>query len=148
METRLDQFLSSHKVLNLAYTSNSIPQSCALWYVHDSGFHLYFLSSTSTLHGSTLQDGAPVAFTINQDDQEWDKITGVQGRGYVQLVDESAHDDAWGRYITKYPFTLLQFPALDQALKKTKLWVIKPSWYRLIDNSITFGHKEEIHFDT
>jgi uncharacterized protein YhbP (UPF0306 family) len=120
------------------------PQVCAVWYVHNIQLDLYFLTSLTTLHGRTLERGGEIAFTINQDDQDWRLIRGLQGRGNVSMLENPKElQDYWELYCKKYPFVRDQFTDLVVALQKTKLWKISPTWLRLIDNSIEFGHKEE-----
>lgn len=143
LKTNLYDILSNHNVINLAYTDESnTPQCCALWYAADNKLSIYYLSELSTLHGSSLQDGGKVAFTINRDDQSWQEIVGIQGKGVVELLGKNRH--AWEIYTSKYPFVLEQFPELQSALNSTQLWSITPTWFRLIDNRVEFGHKQEI----
>ncbi|MHA2501645.1 MAG: pyridoxamine 5'-phosphate oxidase family protein [Candidatus Kariarchaeaceae archaeon] len=144
MKSRLNDFLETHNAINLAYTDeNGRPQASALWYVSDTSFQIYYLSSLTTLHGRSLKNGGQVAFTINQDKQEWDKIRGIQGRGTVRLLEGDEHKEFWRLYTEKFPFVTEQFSELGTALEKTKAWVITPHWLRLIDNTIGFAHKEE-----
>jgi len=137
--------LSTHRVVNLAYTDKSgSPQSCALWYASDN-LRLYYLSSLSTQHGKSLQDGGKIAFTINRDDQNWQEIQGIQGQGFVRPIGRNSI--AWQVYIQKFPFVTDQFSDLNEALQNTQIWEINPTWIRYIDNSISFGHKEELDLD-
>ncbi len=137
---KFDEFLKNHKVLNMGYMYRGFPQSCALWYAHDSDLNLYYLSAETTKHGS-LHRGSAVSFTINKDDQDWQQIRGIQGTGMLFPTSDKQH---WEVYTQKFPFVLEEFPDLDTALQKSKLWIIRPNWIRLIDNTIAFGHKEEI----
>lgn len=121
---------------------NGEVNSCALWFAHDDN-GIYYLSSLSTQHGEALCNGGQVAFTINRDDQFWKDIVGLQGRGKVNLVDENEIQNAWETYVSKYSFVAEQFPEIEQAIEKTKLWKLTPTWIRLIDNRVAFGHHEE-----
>lgn len=144
---RLDNFLSHHKVLTLSYLKHNNPGACALWYAHDTDFNIYYLSSLSTRHGETLQEGGNVAITIQKDQQQWNEIRGIQSTGYTKLVNSSDVDHGWKVYSNKFPFIKKQIKEIHSALEPTKLWVYRPEWLRLIDNSIKFGYKEEITFD-
>lgn len=141
----LEDLLSSHRVLNLAYCDVDGPGACALWYAHDSELNLYFLSSTSTRHGNVLQYNPEVAFTIQRDKQDWQSIIGLQGRGKV--FNCKGDQLGWQVYTQKFSFVLQQFEDLQSALEKTELWKITPSWIRRIDNTVSFGFKEEINIE-
>ena len=137
-------FLSKHNVLNLAYADAQSIGACALWFAADEACTCYFLSSLTTRHGAALAVGADVAFTVQKDEQDWRAIQGVQGRGWCGLVADEARAQTWATYIARFPFVAQQFPDLEAALTKTRLWQIKPIWLRLIDNTKAFGHKDEL----
>jgi uncharacterized protein YhbP (UPF0306 family) len=149
----IQNFLTYHKVLNLAYISKSkenhthhsmYPRSCALWYVHDTDLNFYYLSEEKTHHGSALKNGGKVSFTINEDNQNWMAIKGIQGTGYANIISENQYEKIWEWYTRKFEFVTKQFFNLDEALKVVKIWKVIPNWLRYIDNSIKFGFKEEI----
>jgi len=143
VNARVVEFLNSHRVINLAYADlEGKIQCCALWYAADAQLNLYVLSSLSTQHGKALQSGGEIAFTINKDQQHWKSITGVQGRGRIRLLDADHH--AFDTYAAKFSFILEQFSGLEAALEETRIWKIRPTWVRLIDNSLGFGHKDEL----
>jgi uncharacterized protein len=144
LRSRVIAFLAQHNVLNLAYANPQGVGACALWFAADEACTCYFLSSLTTRHGAALALGGEVAFTVQKDEQDWRAIQGVQGRGWCGLVDDEARSQAWATYIARFPFVTQQFTDLEAALKKTRLWCIKPSWLRLIDNTRGFGHKDEL----
>lgn len=144
LSQRLYTFLLSHNVLTLAYHDGTTPGACALWFAADRELQFFFLSSLNTRHGRALAEGSTVAFTIHKDEQDWRTIQGVQGRGYCSLVPAKEHKRAWQSYTDRFPFIKQQFSAISAALSRTSLWSIRPTWLRLIDNSVAFGHKEEL----
>ncbi len=131
-------------MLNLAYADAQNIGACALWFAADEACTCYFLSSLTTRHGAALAGGADVAFTVQKDEQDWRAIQGVQGRGWCALVTDEARAQAWATYTARFSFIAQQFPDLEATLKKTRLWQIKPTWLRLIDNTKAFGHKDEL----
>jgi hypothetical protein len=140
-------FLSGHNVLTLAYadvTHQNGVGACALWFAVDEACTCYFLSTATTRHGAALAAGGSVSFTVQKDEQDWRAIQGVQGRGWCNLVAEEEQPRAWAIYTARFPFVAQQFPSLTAALTKTRLWQIKPTWLRLIDNTKGFAHKDEI----
>jgi uncharacterized protein YhbP (UPF0306 family) len=137
-------FLSKHHVLNLAYADGPTVGACALWFAVDEACVCYFLSSLTTRHGAALANGSQIAFTVQKDEQDWRAIQGVQGRGWCEVVPDAAHALAWAIYTARFPFVTQQFPDLQAALTKTQLWRITPAWLRLVDNTLGFGHKDEL----
>ena len=79
-------------------------------------------------------------------------IQGLQGSGQVSEVASSDRDKILADYIKKYVFLddLLQNPKDDQEKKIAEqfssigLYVYKPNFFRIIDNSISFGFKQEL----
>lgn len=141
METGLERirdFLEKHKVLNIGYVESGVPQVCAVWFSSKVGenISLHFVSAPTSRHGGEFMNRADVAFTINKDDQMWDSIQGIQGRGVVKPSDEP-----FTKFTSRYPFA--------EALLSDdfKLFVLEVSWIRIIDNTVKFGHKEEFYLE-
>lgn len=137
-------FLLLHKVMTIAFTDTAGPGACALWFTPSPDLELFFLSSPRTRHGMALASGGHVAFTIQKDDQSWQCIQGVQGTGYCAPVPDMQMDNAWQTYSARFPFVLQQFGTIAVALASVTLWSVKPTWFRLIDNTKGFGHKDEV----
>jgi uncharacterized protein YhbP (UPF0306 family) len=141
-------FLARHNVLNLAYHDEQGMGACAVWFAVTGDLTCYFLSALSTRHGKALANGAEVAFTVQQDEQHWRSIQGVQGTGWCQRVPTEQRDAAWQAYSSRFPFVLEPFRSIAAALDAVTLWSITPRWLRLIDNTKGFGHKDELVLDT
>lgn len=163
-------FLRRHRTVTLAYADQLGPQACAVLYAcarpdptqaHPQAADaaraasqlaapgLYFVSALSTRHGAAFDTGtaagAPVAFTVQDDAQEWAHLTGLQGRGAVHKLAGSQRDQAFDRYLTAYPF-IGGSSTLRDALRRTEIWHLTPHWLRLVDNSQGFGAKREHTF--
>ncbi|MGW7639028.1 pyridoxamine 5'-phosphate oxidase [Streptomyces decoyicus] len=108
-----------------------------------AGPALYFVTATTTRHGRALAEpGARVAFTAQQDGQEWSALTGLQGRGGCRVLAGGERAAGWRIYLERFPFVAAS-DRLRAALERTELWELRPDWLRLIDNGRGFGHKEE-----
>ncbi|WP_326619287.1 pyridoxamine 5'-phosphate oxidase [Streptomyces decoyicus] len=108
-----------------------------------AGPALYFVTATTTRHGRALaKSGARVAFTAQQDGQEWSALTGLQGRGRCRVLAGAERAAGWRIYLERFPFVAAS-DRLRAALERTELWELRPNWLRLIDNGQGFGHKEE-----
>ncbi|HWE89046.1 MAG TPA: pyridoxamine 5'-phosphate oxidase family protein [Pseudonocardiaceae bacterium] len=146
MPAAIRQSLASYTTMTLAYVDESGPGACAVLYAPATGPRpaLVFVTSTSTRHGRALQDQSPaqVAFTAQQDGQEWSDLTGVQGRGRCQRLEGDDRNAAWDIYSARFPFVVAD-ATLVAAMERTAMWAVAPTWLRLINNRTGFGHKDE-----
>ncbi|NVI87161.1 pyridoxamine 5'-phosphate oxidase family protein [Actinomadura sp. BRA 177] len=137
--------LDACTVLNLAYVDEDGPQVCAVFYAPTRDGDMVFVSSRSTRHGRALAsdpDGVPVAFTVQDDDQSWRTLRGVQGRGVCRRLTGTDLDGAQAAYAARFPF-VADDAQLARALAAADHWCVRPTWLRAIDNSRGFGHKTE-----
>ncbi|MCG3150567.1 MAG: hypothetical protein PCFJNLEI_04054 [Verrucomicrobiae bacterium] len=144
LQNRLFHFLRAQQVLTLAVMeTEDCPYAAALFYAVDDGLRFYVLTDPATNHGRAMLRQPAVAGTVHLDRQVWHEIQGVQFRGVCrQLVDER-RAQAWTIYTARFPFLLQPNVILTRALANTALWCIEPTWIRLIDSRLGFGHKDE-----
>jgi uncharacterized protein YhbP (UPF0306 family) len=136
-------YISSHQVMTLATSGADGVWAAAVFYASD-GFDFIFLSASHTRHGVNLAANKRVAATIQDDDQDWSTIRGIQLEGSVFRLEGKPRGEAIAHYRKKFPFVGEPTAALQAALRKV-------SWYRLettrlffIDNRRGFGHRDEI----
>ncbi|MEV5413121.1 pyridoxamine 5'-phosphate oxidase family protein [Thermopolyspora sp. NPDC052614] len=138
--------LAACTVLTLAYVDeHGAPAACAVFYALTPDGSPIFVSSSSTRHGRTLSavpGGTPVAFTAQADDQTWQTLRGVQGRGICHRLTGDELSTAQAAYIARFPFITAD-DHLTHALAAADHYRITPTWLRLIDNSRGFAHKTE-----
>ncbi len=147
---RLAAFLAAHTTLTLATVgSDGAPAAAAVFYAHDDALNLYFLSEERTRHGQNLLANGRVAGTIQADGQDWRAIRGVQLTGRAAPVTGSELAHAVAVYGRKYAFVAALLAGaggpgvLAGPLAQARFWVLRPEWFRLIDNTVRFGFKEE-----
>jgi hypothetical protein len=143
-------FLAAHTTLTLATVdSTGAPAAAAVFYAHDALLNLYFLSEEKTQHGQNILANGMVAATIQADGQEWRAIRGLQLRGQATLVPAGQLPHAIAIYGRKFSFVAALLagdggpPILTGPLSRARFWQLKPTWLRLIDNTVHFGHKIE-----
>lgn len=151
LRARVAAFLTEHTTVTLATAGpDGAPAAAAVFYAHDADLNLYFLSEERTRHGQNLLASPVVAGAIQADGQDWRAIRGLQLRGQAALVSGAALAHAAAIYGRKYVFVgaLLagaQGPGvLAGPLARARFWVLRPAWFRLIDNTVRFGFKEEL----
>jgi len=132
--------------MTLATGGDQGPWAAAVFYVHE-GWALYFLSAQSSRHCRNIAQSPRVSATIQEDYADWREIKGVQLEGIATRLTGDEEKRIRDLYAAKYPF--LRSPAETPAAIANAM--AKVSWYRVaperayfIDNSVAFGHREEI----
>ena len=146
LAARVRQHLQTHHVATLASSGPDGVWAAAVFYVHDD-WDLYFLSSAGSRHCTNLAHSAQVAVTIQADYADWPGIKGVQMEGMVSELGGNALTRARQLYGQKFPVVgqLAQAPAaIVRALTKVAWYRIAPRRLLYIDNSLGFGHREEL----
>jgi hypothetical protein len=151
LRSRIARFLETHTTLTLATVGDGcLPAAAAVFYAHDADLNLYFLSEERTRHGRNLTVTSRVAGTIQADGQDWRSIQGLQVRGVASIVLASGMAHAATVYGRKFAFVgaLLasreSLGLLAGPLVRARFWVLRPTWFRLVDNTVSFGYKEEL----
>ncbi len=139
-------YLASHHVATLATSDDESPWASAVFYVN-SGYELFFLSAPATRHCANLARNSRVAATVQEDYDDWPKIKGVQLEGTARELAGAEEAAARKLYGEKYAIVgkLAQAPAfIVKALAKVRWYKITPTRAYFIDNSVGFGHRDEI----
>jgi uncharacterized protein YhbP (UPF0306 family) len=154
LRSRIAGFLELHTTLTLATVGDDgLPAAAAVFYAHDAGLNLYFLSEERTRHDRNLVATPQVAGTIHADGQDWRSIRGLQIRGAASRVPASGIAHAAAVYGRKFAFVGVLLAGggapgvLAGALAQARFWVLRPTWLRLVDNTVSFGFKEELTLD-
>jgi uncharacterized protein YhbP (UPF0306 family) len=134
--------LAAHTTLTLAFADAEGPGACAVLYACAPDGSLVLVTARTTRHGGALAADGSAAFTAQADGQDWLSLTGIQGRGQCVLLTGDQREAGWAAYVARFPFVGAD-PRLGEALRRTDLWALRPTWLRLIDNGRGFGHKQE-----
>ncbi len=142
------RFLRGHSTLTLATLNPAGGTAAAdLYYVADGALNFYFLSESRSRHAENVATNSQVAATIHAQAWDWQEIKGVQLEGVCQAVmAPAARAAALALYGRKFSSLLSPTGAgklLITALTRHTVYRISPHWIRWLDNSMTFGYKEE-----
>lgn len=139
-QQRFHDFLARHSTLSLAtLNAEGRPESAPLFFAADEG-SLIWISGTHSRHSRNAAARAQAAVTIHNQVWDWHEIAGVQMEGEVTIVPAGpARDRAWQVYRAKFPFV----DEFQENVSTSEFYRFTPSWVRLIDNSVSFGYKEE-----
>lgn len=141
---RVQAYLAAHHVMTLSTAGEAGPWAAAVFYAHED-WALYFLSAATSRHGRDLARTARVAAAIQEDTSDWREIKGVQLEGIATRL--SGEDEAHARalYSAKFPLLRGEAPAgIASAMAKISWYRIAPGRAYFIDNSVAFGHRDQI----
>lgn len=141
LRRRVADYLAQHTTLTLATVGpDGLPQAAPLFYASDAHLNLIFLSSPDSRHSRNLARNPAAAAAIYDEVWEWQAIRGVQLEGQVERLEGEERQMALALYRAKYPF----IAAFALQVEGSVLYRLRPRWLRYIDNSVTFGWREEM----
>jgi uncharacterized protein len=157
-ETRqaIRRMLEAHNTVTLATCEGDRPWATTVFFASDAELNLYFVSDQRTRHGRNLAISGRVAGAVNPDCGSWAEVRGVQLEGRVTVLEGTTRLAALKRYLTKFPdvSALFERPkdeneeTIAARLRAANVYKLSPDWIRLIDNSRSFGYKEEFQLRT
>lgn len=144
-------FLDSFSTLTLATHGPNGPWAATVFYAHDAGLNLYFISSRATRHVRDFLANPEVAATVTTDVHDWESIRGLQIAARADLVATDARVAITELYLKKFPSVrqLREAPRTKSEEKIAKgfaasdFFRLRPRAIRLVDNTQGFGHKLE-----
>lgn len=141
-DSRIQRFISRHRVLTLATTSGGELWCCNLFYAilppgtqGFTGGALVFTSPETTRHAAMFTDNPDVAGSIVLESKVVARLQGLQLQGTVHPVGATAGilaAAAKSAYLKRYPFA---------ALMLSDLWVLEITRLKYTDNTLGFGTK-------
>jgi uncharacterized protein YhbP (UPF0306 family) len=146
LRARVLAYLRAHHVMTLATHGAEGPWAAAVFYASD-GFTLYWLSAPSSRHSANLAQSPRVAATIQGDTADWSQIKGVQLAGVACELSGDDAQRARACYGEKFPVVgnpALAPAAIVAAMAKVRWYRLVPERLYMIDNSVGFGHREEV----
>jgi len=136
-------YLAGHTVMSLSTYGRQGLWAAAVFYASDE-FGLYFLSAGHTRHGQNLSDNPRVAATIQENYADWPAIQGIQLEGNVRLLSGDQRAAAIALYLAKFSFLQKATQTLQSQLEKVNWYRLTPDRLYFVDNSLGFGHRDEI----
>jgi hypothetical protein len=147
LRSRALRYLETHNTLTLATVGPDGPWAAALFYVSEA-FSLYWLSDPGARHSRNIVRHPRVAVTVNEDYRDWRVIQGLQMEGTAKEVGTIREAAGPMRlYAAKHAFLgnwLDPPPVLAGALGSARVYRFTPARVLFIDNTRTFGHREEV----
>ncbi len=139
-------YLRAHNVMSVATHGPEGLWSAAVFYVNDN-FDLYFLSAPTSRHSLNLAANPRAAATIQHEYDDWRAIQGIQLEGSVTRLEGLEQARAILLYGKKFSIVanIARAPAaIAQAFARIAWYRITPTRVYFVDNSLGFGHRDEI----
>ena len=139
--SKIAGFFAQCVSMTVATTStHGAPRAADVYFVSDQELHLYFYSDPGSRHGRNIPRDPRVAVTVRSESMDWREVKGVQIEGEAVRVDDPAERQrAWRMMCDKFPF----YESFTDVVAHLEMYRVTPQWIRWIDNSQSFGHKEE-----
>jgi len=150
LRARIEAFLQAHHVMSLATSGPEGPWSAAVFYASD-GVTLYFLSAAASRHSRDIEASGRAAATIQSEIADWREIRGLQLEGAAARIHGSERAAVLARYGVKFPLiaNLASAPReIAAAMARVAWYRLSPQRVRLVDNTLGFGHREELELAT
>lgn len=131
---QITNYIKENKVFTLATSLNNIPYSALCFYAYNSEENFFvFSSSHSTKHVNDFLFQPKVAGSIYKKPSTVSLIKGLQFTGEIILqIGENEQNKIKNLYIKTFPFAKAM---------ELNLWMLKPYFFKLTDNTLGFGKK-------
>jgi len=142
-------YIANHNTMVLSTYGEDGPWSTPVFFVN-RGYHLYFLSETTSIHSRNMRENSLVAATITEDYQDWSKIQGLQLKGQAHLVSGLKETAViLTSFLKKFPAVkhLLHNPSSFKGVSKAQWHCIEPQFLKFTDNTTKFGYHFEIELN-
>ena len=130
VDERFAKFIAKHHVLTVATVgSEGMPYVANCFYAYDAKRNIFiFTSDETTAHGAHLASRKDVALSIVLETRIVGRVQGLQVVGIAERGDEEAKR----RYLRRFPYA---------AAAPLTLWMVRPTYLKLTDNTLGFGKK-------
>jgi uncharacterized protein YhbP (UPF0306 family) len=136
-------YLDQHTVITVATYGPQGIWAAALFYANDL-FDIFFLSAAHTRHTLNMAAQKRVSGTIQENYRDWESIKGIQLEGVVEKLSDDGATRAMKIYAKKFPLIANNKGSVKTALAGIDWYRLIPERLYLIDNSKSFGHRDEI----
>jgi general stress protein 26 len=142
IKQKIIDYLASHRKMALATLSpEGKPVVHTVEYASE-GATVYFTTDKKTRKVQNILKNPTVAYSVDEDYDDWMKIQGVQMEARATVVSEKADiDKALGVYIKKFPFIASFPPNPDLVFIK-----VEPIEGFFLDYTKGFAHKDKVTF--
>jgi uncharacterized protein len=142
-------YLDRHTVFNLATAGREGAHAAPVFYARVN-YDLYWFSEPRTQHSIDIHRGLGCAGAITDNAKDYRDIQGLQLTGVAEALKEAAETEV-GLSALRAKFDFLEDFVSDQGtglMDKVSIYRFQPLTITWIDNSVSFGFKQTLHFET
>ena len=118
------------------------PRATLLYFANHDRLTLYLLSDPTSPHCQNLVRESRTGAALFPPVEDWRQIRGLQMEGHAEKVPEAERQKVMSLYPERFPVGA----GLWQVVRTSEFFRFAPTWVRLIDNRLSFGHKQEWQF--
>lgn len=140
----IEAYLQGHGLMTLATVSaEGLPMAHSVEYINENN-SIYFISHCETRKIKNIQNNPNVAYTVDEDYQDWMVIQGIQMMGKAYFVEDAEEAQRlMGVYAQKFPQVANFPPEFAEAMRLVK---VEPVLAKYIDNTKGMGHHETVEY--
>ena len=144
VKKKIADYLAAHRKMALATaTSKCEPMAHTVEYVSE-GMTVYFATGIDTVKAKNINANPSVAYTVDEDYDDWMKIQGVQMEGKASILAHRPEiEHAAALYMQKFPF-VKDLPSAPHLI----FIKVEPVVGWFLDYTKGFMHKERVEFET
>ncbi len=133
LDGRFERFIGKHHVMTLATTGSGGAYCANVFYAFDKEAGAFvFTSDEATRHSREMQKTGRAAGSIVLETRIVGKVQGLQLQGDVYMPEGRELERARARYLKRFPYA---------AAAPLTLWMLRPTFLKLTDNTLGFGKK-------
>ena len=139
--SKIADFLAQCITLTVSTVSpNGSPRAADVYFCSDADLNVYFYSDPASRHSRNIARDPRVAAAVRIESIDWHEVKGVQLEGEAARVDDlDERQKAWRMMCAKFPF----YESFTDVIARLEIYRITPQSVRWLDNSISFGYKED-----
>ena len=139
--SKIADFLAQCITLTVSTVSpNGSPRAADVYFCSDADLNVYFYSDPASRHSRNIARDPRVAVAVRVESMDWHEVKGVQLEGEAARVDDlDERQKAWRMMCAKFPF----YESFTDVIARLEICRITPQSVRWLDNSISFGYKED-----
>ena len=139
---QISNYLTTHRKMTLATVSQEgSPMGHTVEYV-SKGTVVFFATQKATRKVRNIMHNHKVAYTVDEDYDDWMAIQGVQMQGTASIVeDEDEAGDVFAMYVKKFPF-VANFPPNPNLI----FIKVVPQSAFFLDYKKGFTHRDAVTF--
>jgi len=142
LKAQIADYLGTHRKMTLATVSpEGKPMGHTVEYVSD-GIDIFFATKKDTRKVKNINHNPHVAYTVDEDYDNWMAIQGVQMAGTARIIDDQQEaGKIFTNYLKKFPFVADFPPNPDLVFVK-----VTPQDAYFLDYKKGFAHRDRVTF--